>query len=150
MPFASIVGLIVLSFLGAGAAQAQHVTRTALAFRNQQEQSSPFQVVHVPDSVKVKSNKTRNVWMGIAVGAALGGSTAYVLSKRSCGQGQFRCDDPGPVIAPTVLFTILGGIGGGTVVHVFSRSRGVHKAKDMSVARDSLSQVSLTRSSHRR
>lgn len=120
MPSAPIVGLILLSVLGAGAAQAQHVTRTALAYRSLAEPVAPFQAVHVLDSVAVKSNKTRNVWIGIAVGAALGGSTAYVLSKRSCSN---VCDDPAPVIAPTVLFTILGGIGGGTVVHVFSRPR---------------------------
>lgn len=120
MRFASIAGLILLSLLGACAAQAQHVTRTALAYRSRSEPGTAFQVVHVPDSVKVKSSKTRNVWMGIAVGAALGGSTAYVLSKRSCSN---VCDDPAPVIVPTVLFTILGGIGGGTVVHLFGRSR---------------------------
>ncbi len=131
MPSASIVGLILLSVLGAGAAQAQHVTRTALAYRSLSEPGTPFQAVHVLDSVAVKSNKTRNAWMGIAVGAALGGSTAYVLSKRSCSN---VCDDPAPVIAPTVLFTILGGIGGGTVVHLFGRSRRAPGAKALSVS----------------
>lgn len=123
MPFASIVGLILLSLLGAGAAQAQHVTRTALAYCSLSEPVTPFQAVHVLDSVAVKSNKTRNVWVGIAVGAALGGGTAYVLSKRSCGQGAFVCDEPAPVMVPTVLFTILGGIGGGMVVHFFGHRR---------------------------
>lgn len=127
MPSALVVGLVLLSFLGSNVVQAQRIRPTALAYRSLSEPGTPFQVVHVLDSVKVKSNKTRNVWMGIAVGAALGGSTAYVLSKRSCSS---VCDDPAPVIAPTVLFTILGGIGGGTIVHHFGRSRngrdGIH------------------------
>jgi hypothetical protein len=137
MLFASIVGLILLSVLGAGAAQAQYVTRTALAYRSLAEPGTPFQVVHVLDSVQVKSNKARNVWIGIAVGAALGGSTAYVLSKRSCGQGTFVCDEPAPVIVPTVLFTILGGIGGGTVVHLFGRPRSAREAQDFKEPRAS-------------
>ena len=120
MPSALVVGLVLLSFLGSNVVQAQRIRPAALAYRSQPESGTPFQVVHVLDSVKVKSNNTRNVWMGIAVGAVLGGSTAYVLSKRSCSN---VCDDPAPVIVPTALFTILGGIGGGTVVHVLSRPR---------------------------
>lgn len=130
MSSASIVGLILLFLGGTDALQAQRVRPTAIAYRRMSEPITQSQVVHSLDSVQVKSNKTRNVWIGIAVGAALGGGSAYVLSKRSCGQGPFVCDDSAPVVLPTVLFTILGGIVGGTAVHVLSRSSSSDDTKD--------------------
>jgi len=54
----------------------------------------------------------------MAIGAALGGGSAYYFAKRSCAQ---VCDDAAPVLVPTVLFSFLGGLAGGLVVHVSSR-----------------------------
>jgi hypothetical protein len=118
-----VVGLFLLSLLGADSLQAQRANRSALVYRSTSDSSTHFRLVQPRDSVQAKSNKTRNVLIGMAVGAALGGGTAYVLSRRSCAQGTFVCDEPAPVILPTALFSILGGIGGGTVVHYFGRSR---------------------------
>lgn len=129
----SVARIVLLSFLGFDTVHAQQASRSALAYRHFSKSGTESPVVQRVDSAQVKSHKTRNVLVGIAVGAVIGGSTAYVLAKQSCGQGPYTCDDPGPVIVPTVLFTILGGIGGGTVVRLSGRSRDDHNAKGMNL-----------------